>query len=86
MQPSRRRYVGRDWNIAAGLLLLIAGVLVMAIAMSQYVAGRGSSLSSIGTPDTSPSESVARGDWPRLVVTYRMGNTVVRLDYEDARH
>lgn len=87
MQPSRRRRIGRGQNIAAGLVLLVASVLVMAIVMSQYVAGSGSSLPSTDTQGSAfLSESAVRGDWPRLSVTYRMGNTVIRLDYEDARH
>ena len=66
MQPSRRRRIGRGQNIAAGLVLLVASVLVMAIVMSQYVAGSGSSLPSTDTQGSAfLSESAFRGGWPR---------------------
>ena len=39
MQPSRRRRIGRGQNIAAGLVLLVASVLFMAIGIALIVLG-----------------------------------------------
>lgn len=88
MQVLRNRYrADRKQAIITGLVVLTIGVLIMTIAMSQYVAGHGSSMSPVTVRDNEwLTTSLVTRDWSSLAVTYRMGNTVVRLDYQDAYH
>ena len=71
----QRHTVSQMWLIACALIA--ASVLMMAGAMWH---------SPVISDSEASTGTLATAGWPPLAVTYRMDDTIARLDYQDARH